>query len=874
VKKRLGFLLFCLIYLVYNLSAQQFTTDGVYIVNSGTSSSDMYSQKILTTLALGNNKDLKATQIQINFKLSKEINLIPDKIQVVLAFDDISIDGDTRYRGFIMDALLIPEYGNSRVRVFSQNKIVYNEIVEIPFSGKKEIMVPNNRSVNSTQLNIEVEFINCEYSLIEFQEFSDTKKLVNNYYGYSQILESLNKYSKEKSYINNDDASSVFLQWHKTARLNNLINELNLNTVLNLKNYDPEKFTKKLKELARHARRSTTLLNQTLNAELKRGFIADKQEYVNGLVDYSEEIYTKGKRQQPFLQEAYRTVTLLSTNAEEFEIIKRISDYYDLLSYDNNPKIPLLLHEAYVESAVKYFNNSKNNMALRQLKNANGIQEYFEYPPSKIYENTLVTILNSMIESFLKVSNMALKSGNYTMADNYYQNAEQVYSDNKYLFLQTNITATPFKIYTDAQTNLAKKLMIEKKFSEAEKLLSNCLKIQEEKGLAKNSETLILVETARKNIYNHMLQDAKSKLNSKQMDASLKLLYEAKDFSIKYSEVNETSYFDEVSYSVFLEYLQKSEILIDKGNYDEADKYLLKAKLIQTDLLKYEVEALEILLRKSSVPEIMHKIEEARFKTWAKKPNEAAELLADAKSMQKIYRQQDNLTLNAAIDTLEHKMSSRHCIDAKFALKEFEIKIEKQINEGDFKRAIENTKNAYSLINSDIDCALNTVNTDGIKNKYAGVYEFYRDYELMKTKLFQSGYDEVIEIYLSLRNNYYAKNIIRYNFDLPSLFDFVKQQNLTSLTASSVRYFTNNEQYQLAFEYLRLLKNQGMKMEDTKQLQIELGEDMSNSFEGSKEAREKMLNDLTQNDKWYKYFSREMSNKFSIFTQNKKNNYE
>lgn len=859
VSKRLGFLFFILIFLSCNSIAQQKDLQEYYVISSKNASSEIYTKKILTSLALGMSKDLKSTEIRVKFKLEKEIkNINKNELEISISFNNISIEGATKYRGFSLDSLLIPDYGVVRVSVVARNETIINQIVEIPLKGNKIIFIPNNQKIISGQSRVEVELIELNYSKLDYDQFNKINILINYYFGYSLIMEHLNKTSKEASFKSKEDASSVFLQWHKTSRILNLINELNLTKVLSLNSFDPEKYIKKSKELSRHQRRATTILNQTLEAELKKGFIADKQKYISDLIIFSDDVYAKGKQQQPYLQEAFRKTTLINTNAGELVMIKRISDYYDMYSYYDDPKVPGVLFENFVESAVKYYNKSKNNMALRQLKNANEIQSYFDYPPSALYSNTLATTLNGMIESFLKVSDMALKSGNYQMADNYYQNAEKVFNENMELFHQTNITATPFTIYVDAQTILARQLILDRKFIVAEKLLSNCMKIQLEKGLEENMETRELINDSRNGIYKNKLVEARHLLDLKQTEKATALVYEAKKYQDTYPDINKIKLFDEISYSIFLEYLQNGEILMDKGKHDEAINNLLKAKEIQTVLLDYEVERLDELLKNNSVPVILDLIEEATYKTWAKRPKEAQELKAEAAKMQIVYHQQDNAELNTAMRELEHKMSSRHCLDIQFQIKENAKTIAKQVKNGNFDEATKIKVNTIDLIDSNNDCKLDLKDFDNINQQYDFIFEFNEKFNLMKSSLFTQGYDEAIDLYLQLRNYYFEKDIENYNFELPSLYEFVEQQNLQKLTSSSVSYFITKQQYQLAFEYLNLLKLQGMESVNSRELQTELGTQFARSFDGNQEERHQMAKELSGDNKWFKYFNRAM----------------
>ena len=847
--------------LVCNLSAQQSHDGNYYLLNSKTVSKESNSKQILTDLALGNNKDTKATFIKIYYSLESKINIIANNnIELNLRFNKPNIIGDINYRNFKVDSLLIPDYVNIIVRVNYRENSIYNRQHLVPIKGVKLILDSKAISNESKDYSLNIEVMSFEFSEADLDKFNQMLKLINHYYGYSSLLESLNKKSKTKSYQNRAEASEIFIQWHETSRASAQSKKLELNRLLNLKTFDPEKYVKKSKELERHNKRSTTLLNQTLETELNKGFIADKQKYIQKLISLSKIYYDDSKSHQPYIAGSYSDIILLSQKAGELETIAHISNYYDNYAYGNQKTIKTSLYEGFIADARYYLDKSKNNMALLQLKNAAFIQEYFGLPKSELYSSTLAETLNGMIKSFLKVSNMAFKSNNFKMAEDYYLNAEKVFADNIELFRETDIKATPFSIYIGAQKDLAKIFIEDYKYQEAEILLENCEKIIREKNLADDIEINKLLNRAYNGVFSSKLSKAQG-MASNDLGAATTEIYMAKSYYDSHNKLNNKKLLDDISYSIFLEYMQKGEILLDKGNHDEAMSKLLMAKQIQVDLLGYDVDRMDELLKISSVPIIMDMIEESSLHNWAKRSEDAVTVLEEAKEMQHIYHQEQNTDVNIAMSTLETKMNKRHCIDIEFEFKQNIKFIEKNIKSGNFGEANDTYSQSYDLIVNNKECNFDIQNLDELKANYIEVFDFYNDYLRMKDKLFGEGYDEMISSYLELRIYYLEKDIDKYNFYLPSLNEFVKQQNQSKLTENSVKYFINKQQYQLAFEYLQILKSQGVEALDTKELQIELGTALWKSFDGDSEGRSSMAQDLSGDDKWFKYFIKTMNKK-------------
>jgi len=378
-----------------------------------------------------------------------------------------------------------------------------------------------------------------------------------------------------------------------------------------------------------------------------------------------------------------------------------------------------------------------------------------------------------------------------------------------------------------------------------------------------------LQKEVRNKIYDQKLHKISLLIDGNYLSIAESKLFEAENYLNDNSKIIDTdSDFSDLAYAVFIEYLQKGEMLLDRGEIDKAFINLLSAKKIQTNLLKYDVEKLDDLLKEYSEPKILEILEEARLETWAKRKSRAGALLDSALLLQKKYKQENNPLINKSLNELLKKMQGRHCIDAKFKLEENITLVIKNMESANFDKASSLIRNSYLLIDKKQDCRLNTYKLDSLLDKYGYVLDFKQKYDHMKSKLFEKGYYDAIEEYLSLRQYYFQYKIDELNFNLPSLDEFVRQQNLTSLSISSVEYFISKKQYQLAFEYLKILKSQGVEARDAKDIQINLAEAWRNSDDFDKEQVNEMLDDVGDEKDWYKFFKREINRKYILFLKN------
>lgn len=851
-----------------NIWAQDIVNDNITI-NYNSAEKYSHTRKILSILALGNNKDLK--QLQLDYKCKFSLNpttLTNGKIKLQILPGEINIEGDYYYRSFDLSSNLIPSYYLINLLVLKDGYELYNEDIIVPRGGKNMVLETNKRvfSLANTQFVIEID--NVSFAKNDYKYLDEIVEKVNYYYGFGELLKQLNQKQKVSSSLNTLQASKVFLLWQESSRVDAYINDIGFIESLDLANNDPDNFNDKYVIFQRFKRRWKTLADQKFKRELKKGFLEDKENYIKSLLRLSETYYEESLKKQPYEATSFRKLSELLA-ISDMEIINKVFYYYDALSYGDNITVPKQLYSGFVSLGDDYFKQSKNTMALSMLKNARILQEYFKLQASDLYTITMAATLNGMIESYLKVSTKAVERANLRFAENYFREAENVYEENKNLFEDSGIAVTPFLIYIDAQKKKAIELADNNEFVKSDEVIVICFITADEKNLKKDSTLIELQKIVRKNIYLEKLKLVSENIDDNNIFGAYELLAEADKYRENNKDIiSNKSNFTDLAYSVFLEYLQKGEILLDKSYIDMAYDNLLIAKKIQSKYLNYKVEKLDELLKSYAQPKILELCEQARLETWAKRNQNAHKLLDSALAIQQTYKQQNNPVVNKTINDLIGKMQSRHCIEAKFKISENNKSFVANIASGEIENAYKKIKNSYEIAENNDDCIIDMHITDSLINEYSYVLDFKQAYDNMKLKLFEKGYYEVIDEYLKLRQFYFKYNISSLNFNLPPLNEFVKQQNLTKLSISSVEYFIDKEQYQLAFEYLKILNSQGVEAKQTKDIQIKLAEAWRNSDSFNKDQINEMLEDIGKGQEWYKYFRRVINGKYIIFLKN------
>ncbi|PLX13039.1 MAG: hypothetical protein C0598_04590, partial [Marinilabiliales bacterium] len=591
-----------------------------------------YTRKVLSVLALGNNKDLKQVEVDYNCDFLIEASTTTNgNIKLHILPDVKKIKGDYSYRSFDLRSKLLPSNYSINIVVLKDDYEIYNENIIISSKAENIVLETKKRIFSLANTNFIVNINNISFEKSDYNKLDETVEKINYYYGFNELLSIVNKRHKNLSSQNKLQASEVFLLLQESNRVESYINDIGLMSCLDIENNDPENFKMKYAAFKRYEKRWETLADQKFSRDLKKGFLADKQNYINSLMHLSESYYKESLEEQPFKATSFRILT--EFHASDLELINRVYYYYDALSYGENINVPNQLYDGFVALGKKYFDLSKNNMALSMLKNARKLEDYFELKKSQSYTVNMAATLNGMIESFLKVSTKAVASGNMRFAENYYRQAEKVYEENSKLFEESGIAVTPFLIYIDAQKKKAIALADNKQFEKSDEIIVNCFNIAEEKNLKRDSLLIQLQKTVRNEIYREKLNLISQKIDNNYLSDAEELLAESDMYrKDNYYFIKDKANFDELAYSVFLEYLQKGEILLDKSYIDLAYDNLLKAKYIQSSYLTYEVEKLDKLLKLYSEPKILELCEQARLETWAKRSINANALLDSALS--------------------------------------------------------------------------------------------------------------------------------------------------------------------------------------------------------------------------------------------------
>ena len=264
-------------------------------------------------------------------------------------------------------------------------------------------------------------------------------------------------------------------------------------------------------------------------------------------------------------------------------------------------------------------------------------------------------------------------------------------------------------------------------------------------------------------------------------------------------------------------FLQQGEILIDAKQPEAAIENLKLAKAIQ-QYLGGDLNNIDRLIEFTAEPLIVNVIDQAKYDTWANKLEDAGNKYDYASDLNLRYFKGSNNRVNESLSELNEQMELRMCLDHKNAFNDAIKTAQIKIKDKKYKELPELLAKAQEIYDTYPQCNIDPVELIKIRSDNTLILNFFKQYSKIKNELFNKGYGSVVEDYNSLENYYLDNNIAVYNVDFHNQYDFVKSQQLPSLTLEAIKYFLKIEMTETSLAYLKLYKSHGDDTKETKQL--------------------------------------------------------
>lgn len=819
-----------------------------------------YGYRIFKTLAQDNVININNIYFNIEGKILIKHSVNSNGRQVAfLKFVSLHLTGETKYRNFEIDSVLIPAAFKGTLALEDQDR----KRVELPLEmllsgGVLDLGGINPRTDDKGALIAEIRINRFMYTKYKYNKFRKTTNLINNYYAYGQVLKRLVSKFYKNGINRNQYPSDLFLAWHEITRADSYIKSYNFSDRLSLNLHDPEGFLVRYERLKRFKKRATTLRNQEI-ASKKYTSSDDKKQFVLKLSGLSAAYSNLEGNFQPYLSTGFGQMVRLYSNHKELDAIKEEAAYYDVSRQSEQASTSQLIYNNFIQLANLTYKNGKYVSALDFIYDAKVMEDYFPgIERSDDFDNLYSKTLDGVLRSYLEVAVVAYKKGSYLMADRYYRKAEEAYDYYRKLQYGSKMPTDAFLMFIEQQVEISYELLASKKYYEAVKLLDNASDISTSKQIITDSLSIkSAYSIGYSGIYHMKLDSLAMRMDKDNPDSALSALNEVYDFSVDHSSYlkgNGDQRFVEMARVFYDFYFDRGRQLMNSPKQDEALDDLLEAKSINEKYIHDEISGLDSLIDDATVPVILVLAKKAGFEVWANRVDNARQLYGQIQQMQIKYHQQDNEILNMALADLHQRIENRTCISVSNECFALEKQVENRIKYKNFSEAQQLLAKADTLIRQNKRCDIDPSGFDAVKQKYQTVFK-YIDLRKEAEKSFGLGrYNLALQQYQGAKNFYSSHALSRYGVQQVSIKSVVKSAKNASFTKSACRYALTLQDYKSAFYFLTLLKDQNVPPKTVKDLQQSIGNALARNDMNYEKNPKEIVQQYTGGEKWYRYF--------------------
>ncbi len=813
-------------------------------------------RKIFHLMASENNVNvqkfvlLTKSRIFLSISRNSDNNLIAK-----ISLTRVNIDEKLKLHDFDVDSLLWPSGYTAllTLNIGEQHNFIKIEASTDGIPAK--INLDNYLTLGLRNINATITNIKFTYSDRKFIQLRHLSKTISYYYSFGILLNNLIVNQSQNRQNGYQSVENILINKVIVDRVNNNIKTHNFIQQLNLEAYDPIGFISLLKRLQRLSNRTETLFTELLSNN--KSDKKDLYNFCNLYCNISSNYLIKASTLQPSDAYGFEDVAKIYPSINAKNNLMQIINFYAANKHEVQAKMSQIIFNKFVNLANYAVINKNYTEALLMLHNSYKIHDWFNIRISRKFTISAWKALAGVANAYLRVGNMALSVQNNELANTYFNKADNLIVSNAKIFKQLPPSDTIFQNYFRVKFDIEIKYINNKQFRKALKSLDFISSIDSKLS---SSNDYKLIDSASCLAYSGIITQKLDSLNalisiSQYPDAEQLL---PKIYTYIYTNScnfnTDSIQISKLAYSLFLEFLQQGEILIDAQQSKMALYKLLIAKSIQQKYLSDDLIELDRLIKYAAEPVIKKIIDEAAYHTWANRMDTANVLYYRAVKLNNMYFQNSNSSINDALATLENKMKLRKCLSYSTKYDDLINKINIDIKYYNLSKLGEQLNAAQQYAEDHGNCKISTNEVVDLRNKYNDVLIFYQKYTTVKNTLFNKGYKDVIEKYILLLDYYAQNNLTRYKIILPDIKTFITKQKLLDLTMATAQYYIINGNLNSSFEYVTIYKNQGGTPKSIAYITNSLAKQLALRDDENEIPIKEALHKYTGNDSWYNNF--------------------
>ena len=772
---------------------------------------------VFNLLASNNNENVNSLRLQLSFEIHFSIVKSHDG-RIILKYSghNQNVTGNIFFRDFKVDSLLLPEKLDVELLLYENNRIADTLTRTISFT-KGHLILPLSKSISTSTLFFKIKVNRVVYTSTNYNHFLKMAGLINNYYGYVEVMQKIPQLLMRTSGAS-PSATSFFLNYVTLTRLGSYIQQHNFSRQLHLKLHDPLNFEKMFGKMLRLQTRMKTLSQQMLSGNTPAG-LADKENFTRGYVALSIKAVTLSKEQQPYIAASFSEFARVFPDNREKDFVSRVSAFYDKNIKPGQATVSQEIYKYFIDAASLKIRQQSFVRALDFLANA----AYFEkrFPEVKRiteFDSCLVHARDGLATSYLKVALMASENNDIQLKNRYIIKAAQ--SLNTYN-TKINPPKTPpcYLHYSREILHMAATSLKQGHFHEALTLLNTahlaCHELPDMDSLR---------QITCKRLLSHKLDITQKLLEQGDVTASRnRLLQIAKEYPklCPYNlELTKNKEVTKTATAIFQQTISTGAQLHDQNRNVQAMNSLNSATKLQKIFSLPESPQLNRLVSETTTPYILAIADAANLEIWKKHFQKADSIYRLAKSMSLRYGMVENLEVRNRLNALSVKIKVAGCQWEKEEISRLFTQTQRAVKAYQMAVAKSYFLKARQLYKHDSSCRGDNEKTYNALRSYETLFRFTDAYHKLTLQLFSHGFVAVLPEYAKLEQQYHDERLERFGLPFTKLYPFVQNQHSEKITLEAVHYFIQNKEFAEALRYLQLSGNAANAKSEQKQIAL------------------------------------------------------
>ena len=467
-------------------------------------------------------------------------------------------------------------------------------------------------------------------------------------------------------------------------------------------------------------------------------------------------------------------------------------------------------------------------------------------------------------ESYLGIASSCIGQRKFSMAEQYLSKALEYKRNNDAWFRTDTLYAGVFKALLRQRLHQCDQLAASKQYQDA----IDCYADFETHFGTEQVEIvrpwiIARIDTVRKSLFLEQERMMYGFLGKKNYDSAF-VIYDRMEETFGYLEKDTSALrrFGEISRIFLPEKLricsEHASLAVTSLDYDQAWTWFFQAAQVAEKMGIQPDPAFRERQQATFRHFQLEEIETASRYIWNDQFDSAYSYIEGVGKKLAKYDLSADSALLSAIDRYKEKIAERKCANGRGEAEVWLLRAAANIEDRRFILAVEQFEKAGELVMAYPSCGFPWTGVRDSVEKYSPAASYQSCLDTLRTCCAVGDFDRVTELLLVLSDKYRHNDLGRFGLDSLSCRDYIRQQNNPALTQAAIRKMIGQQLTGEAWYLLEWWHQQGTPVDQTLEIQTELGRQMAEMQHGTgtvKPDRDR-IREMTEGDKWYRPFTK------------------